>query len=603
MPHARSERSLTDQLRMMLVMAGADPKRWLVGTVAASLVLAGLDTLGVAAMVPLTQLATGSDPESGALAVISQFFGTTDASTLIPIVAGLVALLFIGKSIASVAFRWWLLGRTTRISALSSAELARRYALAPYAAHRSRRMSEVYRNITDCTNQSASVLLGVVSIGSDAFVLVAITVVLAVTSPFVTLFAVVLFGVLVFGVQLLLRRTQYRIGEEMAEAGLQSWQFLLPGLDGFREARLTSSSNTFIDGFRRARLRRARAARQMGLVSDAPRYLLEIGFVVAILGISLILFTTTTPEAAVTVLGVFAAASLRALPTLNRISSNLATVRTGRAGLEIVSNTVDELDAGGTHDERPRSDEPFAGDIVLRDVSFRYPDAEQFVLSGLSLRIAENRTTAFVGSSGAGKSTLLDLVLGLLEPTNGTIECGGRSIRDDLAGWYAELGVVPQDVFLVNDTLTANIAFGVAADQVDLSRVRSVVAMAQLEDLLGELPEGLGTVVGERGVRLSGGQRQRIGLARALYRRPSVLVLDEATSALDNVTEHEIASTLAELRGSMTIVIVAHRLSTVRHADTLVFLKDGRVDAEGSFEQVRAQSPEFARLVELGELG
>jgi ATP-binding cassette, subfamily B, bacterial PglK len=603
MAQRERERGLTEQLRMMLAMAGAHPTRWVFGTIAASIVLAGLDMLGVAAMVPLTQLATGSDPDSGVLAAISDRLGTSDPATLIPIVAGFVAVVFIGKSIGAIAFRWWLLGRTTRISALSSAELARRYALAPYAAHRSRRMSEVYRNITDCTNQSASVLLGIVTICTDVFVLVASTVVLAIASPAVTIFAVVLFGGLVFGVQLLLRRRQYHIGEEMAEAGLQAWQFLLPGLDGFREARLTSSASAFVDGFRRARMRRASASRQMGIISDAPRYLLEIGFVLAIAGISLILFTTTTPAAAITVLGVFAAASLRALPTMNRISANLVTVRTGRAGLEIVTRVVDELDAGGTHEERPRSATRYAGDIELRELSFRYPDSEQFVLSGVSLRIAENRTTAFVGSSGAGKSTLLDLMLGLLEPTQGTIECGGRSIYDDVAAWYAELGVVPQDVFLLNDTLTANIAFGVAAERVDRARVDEVVSMSQLDGLLDELPGGLETVVGERGVRLSGGQRQRIGLARALYRRPSVLVLDEATSALDNVTEHEIAATLGELQGNLTIVIVAHRLSTVRHADTLVFLKDGRVEAEGSFEQVRAQSTDFARLVELGELG
>lgn len=602
MAGTKRERNLTEQLRMTLRMAGADPKQWIAGTVAVSILLAGLDTLGVAAMVPLTQLATGAPPDSGVLAIISDVLGTTDVAQLLPLVAGFVALVFIAKSLGAIAFRWWLLGRTTRISALSSAELARRYALAPYADHRSRRMSEIYRNINDATNQSASVLLGVVSMASDGLVLLAILVVLAIASPAVTIFTVVLFGALVFGVQLLLRRRQYRIGEEIAEAGLQAWQFLLPGLDGFREARLTSSGGVFVDGFRRARIRLAKASREMGILSDVPRYLLEIGFVLAIMGISAYLFVTTTPTAALTVLGVFAAASLRALPTLNRISANLATVRTGRAGLGIVTRAVDELEAGGMHEERPKSPERFAGDIVLRELSFRYPDADRHVLAGISLRIAENRTTAFVGSSGAGKSTLLDLVLGLLEPTGGSIECGGRPISDDLASWYSQLGVVPQEVFLLNDSLTANIAFGVAEEQVDRARVGEVLVMSQLEDLVAELPQGLATVVGERGVRLSGGQRQRIGMARALYRRPSVLVLDEATSALDNVTEHEIAATLGKLQGSMTILIVAHRLSTVRHADTLVFLKEGQVEAEGTFEQVRARSADFARLVELGEL-
>ena len=210
------------------------------------------------------------------------------------------------------------------------------------------------------------------------------------------------------------------------------------------------------------------------------------------------------------------------------------------------------------------------------------------MLDGISLDIAENRTTAFVGSSGAGKSTLLDLVLGLLEPTAGR-RVRRRSIQDDLPSWYADLGVVPQDVFLLNDTLAANIAFGVPATTID--RRASPRSSRPPNSMRRRRPARRTRYrVGERGVRLSGGQRQRIGLARALYRRPRVLVLDEATSALDNATEHEIATTLRSLQGSITILIVAHRLSTVRNADTLVFLKDGRIDEIGSFEHVRATS-------------
>ncbi|MFE4725138.1 ABC transporter ATP-binding protein [Microbacterium sp. NPDC056736] len=593
---------LLPQLRSLLELADARPAGWAASTVGASLVLAVLDSLGIAAMIPLTQLIAGADTDTGALGWISGVTGMSTPQELIPLVAGAVAVLFIGKSVAALLFRWWLLGRTTRVSATLSRGMFRRYVLAPYADHRTRRLSEVYRNISTSTAQATGVLLATISMCTDLMMLIAITAVLAWTAPVVTIVTVVIFGGFVVGLQRIFRKRQSQLGEVTSEAALEAWQYLMPGLDGFREARLTSSSERFVDGFYQARLRGANASRTMGILGEAPRYVLEIGFVVMIGGVSLVLFATGEPGDALTVLGVFAAAAVRALPTLNRVSSNMATIRTGHVGLEIVLNSTAELDQRGAHVETPIDDTPYRGDIELRNLSFRYADSATDVLTDLSLTIRENATTAFVGSSGAGKSTLLDLVLALQDPTSGTIECGGRSIFADRAAWYAGLGVVPQDVFLVNDTMRSNIAFGVPADRIDDERIAEVIRMAQLGELIDTLPDGLDTVVGERGVRLSGGQRQRLGLARALYRRPRVLVLDEATSALDNATEYEIAETLRGLQGSMTILIVAHRLSTVRGADTLVFLKDGHIEATGTFTEVRDASTEFARLVALGEL-
>lgn len=602
MASSNDEKRLFAQLGEILRLTSANPFRWITGAAAASLVLAVLDTIGVAAMIPLTELISGAGEDSFTLGIISDAFGTTSPSILIPVVASGIALIFVLKSVLALVFRWWLLGRTSRVSALLSTELMHRYLLSPYASHRTRRLSEVYRNITASSLQSASVLMAVLSLVTDFMLLAAITVVLAITAPLVTLATVLLFAAFVFGVQRSLRGLQSRIGEDIADSDLEAWSYLMPGLDGFREARLTSSARAFVDGYRRAKLRSAHATRQLAIVAEAPRYALEIGFIIAIAGISLILFTGGPPGQAITVLGVFAAASLRALPTLNRVAANLATVRSGRIGLDILTDVVAELAKEGAHDEVPRSGTAYVGDIRLHDVHFHYPDADEDVVNGVSMTIEQNRTTAFVGSSGAGKSTLLDLLLGLLVPTSGSIECGGRSILDDRAMWYSGLGVVPQDVFLVNDTLTSNIAFGVAPELIDHVRVREVIAMAQLSDLVVDLPDGLDTVIGERGVRLSGGQRQRIGLARALYRNPTVLVLDEATSALDNVTESEITETLTRLKGSLTIIIVAHRLSTVRSADRLVFLKGGRVEAEGTFAELRVSSADFNRLVELGDL-
>lgn len=568
----------------------------------ASVILALLDTAGVAAMIPLMQLVSGADPDTGALAVISDLTGTSDPATLIPLVALGITVLFIVKSIAAMSFRWWLLGRTSQVAALVSAELMHRYLLAPYAAHRQRRLSEVYRNIGEASTQGASVLVTSLTIVTDSLTLIAIIVVLAITSPLVTLMAVVLFGAGVLGLQLSLRKMQSRIGEESAESNLEAWGYIMPALDGFREARLSSSTRVFVDGFRSAKLRNAEASRKLAIVSELPRYALEIGFVVMIAAISLLLFTSGDPAQALTILGVFAAASLRGLPILNRVAGSLAIVRAGRVGLHIVTESMTMLDAEGRHDETPDQSAPYRGDIVLSNLMFEFPDADIPVLHSISLVIPENATTAFVGASGAGKSTLLDLILGLLEPTAGSIECGGRPINRDLTGWYAGLGVVPQDVFVINASLAANVAFGIPEGAIDRDRVREVLSIARLTTTVDALPAGVDTLLGERGTRLSGGQRQRLGLARALYRRPSILVLDEATSALDNETERQITEALAALSGNLTIVIVAHRLSTVRDADNLVFLKDGRIEAQGTFSELRDASPDFARLVSLGEL-
>ena len=240
------------------------------------------------------------------------------------------------------------------------------------------------------------------------------------------------------------------------------------------------------------------------------------------------------------------------------------------------------------------------GDVTVRGLTFAYADQpDTLVLRGVDLDIRAGRTVAVVGSSGAGKSTFIDILLGLHRPLDGEVTAGGTSIFANLPAWQRALAVVPQDVMLLDETLRANIAFD---EEVDDERLSEAVARAQLNDLVRGLPEGLDTEVGERGVRLSGGQRQRIGIARALYRRPAMLVLDEATSALDNETERRLTDTIESLRGTMTMVIVAHRLSTVRHCDQLIFMSQGRVATVGTFDEVAAANAEFAHLVALGQL-
>jgi ABC-type multidrug transport system fused ATPase/permease subunit len=238
----------------------------------------------------------------------------------------------------------------------------------------------------------------------------------------------------------------------------------------------------------------------------------------------------------------------------------------------------------------------------MEGVSFRYPGSDTDALSDIQVAIPFGSSLAVVGPSGSGKSTLVDVLLGLHAPDRGRVTIGGHDIREDLASWQTSLGVVPQDVWWVSDTLAANIAFGVPAEHRDRDRLERAVERAQLDDVVSALPDGLDTLLGDKGRRLSGGQLQRVGIARALYFDPTMLVFDEATSALDNETEHRITRTMADLHGRTTLIVVAHRLSTVRNCDQLVFVEDGRITARGTFDQVQQQSPEFARLVALGSL-
>jgi ABC-type multidrug transport system fused ATPase/permease subunit len=275
-----------------------------------------------------------------------------------------------------------------------------------------------------------------------------------------------------------------------------------------------------------------------------------------------------------------------AVPTLDVIEPDL-----------LEANKTDATDL-----QTPVARLPLTVGLELRDVHFRYEGTDHDVLKDVSLRIPTGSSLAIIGGSGAGKTTLVDLILGLHSPTSGSVVADGKDVHASLASWQAGLAMVPQDVFLLDESLRDNIRFSATPPPDPDHLMEKVLAQAQLEDVVAAAEHGLDTHVGERGTRLSGGQRQRIGIARALYREPTLLVLDEATSALDNETEHKVTATLDQLHGQLTTIVVAHRLSTVRHCDQVVILENGRVRATGTFDELSRSDEYFARLVSLGSL-
>jgi ABC-type multidrug transport system fused ATPase/permease subunit len=326
-----------------------------------------------------------------------------------------------------------------------------------------------------------------------------------------------------------------------------------------------------------------------------------------ITGVALVIAFATLSGSATTVLvsvGVLLAGGLRLVPALNTLLISVNSVRSNEPAVEIVESELTRL---GGYEELPDAlAEPSrfvpSGSFVVDDVVFRYPTRADDALLGISVEAKFGEALGVVGSTGSGKSTFVDLLLGLLDPASGSISIDGKPLSENLQAWRAQIGFVPQDIFLVDDTLAANITFGEAGEVISDEQVMEAVRLAHLEDVVAELPEGLSTMLGERGVRLSGGQRQRVGLARALYRQPAVLILDEATSALDNETERKISDALRSLHGQLTTVVIAHRLSTVRSCDRILYLDDGKISGIGTFEELDRTNEGFARLVELGSL-
>jgi len=366
-------------------------------------------------------------------------------------------------------------------------------------------------------------------------------------------------------------------------------QHLQQGLGSVKDIKLLGREAEFIGQFRTHNQLYARVASLQNTLVQFPRLWLEI---LAIGGLAILVFAMVKQgsdlRAILPTLALFAAAAFRLMPSVTRILGALHLLQYGLPAASTLSAEL-KLPAPAT-DEQGGSAVTFSESLALHNVTYRYEGAPVPALQKLTLSVRRGETVGFIGASGAGKSTLVDILLGLLTPDAGEVRVDGADIQSSLRNWQNRIGYVPQFIYLTDDTLRRNVAFGLSENQIDESSVQRAIQAAQLDEFIRSLPDGLETMVGERGARLSGGQRQRIGIARALYHDPEVLVLDEATSALDITTERGVMGAVKALQGTKTIFIVAHRLSTVEHCDLIFRLENGRVVARGKAKDVLAQS-------------
>ncbi|SOC57812.1 ABC transporter ATP-binding protein [Ornithinimicrobium cerasi] len=585
------------------------PRRVKVTLLLASLglvLIAALDMVAIALVYPLVTLATGETPRIPVLSAITSASGITSRESLLIVLAIAVVVLFTAKSLAGIAFNWWLGGFTNRNRAVLSTRILRSYLYRPFEEVSRRSTAELIRTQQDAVNQFF--LSGIYSFMtglSNLATVVGITTVLFLTAPVPTLVLIAYFAFTGALYSRFVKRPATRAGAAaMASAG-RTWRTALTALGGLKEIQLRGAQETFVDRYRSAVHDAAQANRVSGFLGGLPRHVLEVLFVAAI-GIAVVMTSTTTPssEASRTVglLGAFVAAGFRILPALNGLLGNITSIQASREGTRLVSAELTGREAVPPANEG--SSLTYARSLVLQDIVFSYPGSLRPTLTGINLTIPSGATVAFVGSSGAGKTTLIDLILGFHRPQSGSVTADGVDIYSDIEAWRRQVGYVPQDVFIIDGTLEENVYFDrpYADSQRHKEALGRVLRQADLADFVSSLPDGITTQMGERGSRLSGGQRQRIGLARALYRGPELLVLDEATSALDNVTESRIAEIIRDMGDAVTTLIVAHRLSTVKHADVIVLLDQGRIVGVGNFQELQGQNESFAAMVRLGNL-
>ena len=541
-----------------------------------------LETLGIGLIFPI-------------VAVISQKNLVMDYPTLAPwldrldnpsheqlVVFLMVALVgvYAIKGLFLVFLLWRQSSFLYEIKTRVSLQLFTGYLRQPYVFHLQRNSAELIRNAMTQSDHLMHAAKLFFQLLSESFVLLGILALTFVIEPVGALLVISTFGLVSWGFYRFTRDRSIHWGKEFQYHEGFRIQYLQEGLGAAKDIKLLGREKEFLDRYKVRHSQSMRYNRYQFILGSLPKFGLEFLAVSGMTSMVVLMIIQNRPmDSLVPTLGLFAAAAFRLIPSVNGVLTAFQGLPFLRPVIQNLHREIGLFEETGSPKEYPPLS--FEKNVVLEGVSFSYPSTEKLVLDEINLSIKQGESVGFIGSTGAGKSTLVDIILALLTPVKGVVKVDGVDILSNPRGWQDKIGYVPQTIFLTDDTIRRNIAFGLPDDQIEDAMVWSSLRAAQLEQFIKDLPEGLDTLVGEAGVRLSGGQRQRIGIARALYHNPSVLVLDEATSSLDTATESDFLEVVYALKGDKTLIIVAHRLSTVEHCDYLFKIEKGRIVKEG----------------------
>lgn len=545
-----------------------------------------LEAIGVGAIMPLLSVMGQSDylEKHADIALYAGIFGIFTHTQLI--IAGAVVLLFLYviKNGYLVYLAKCQIDFSMNMQVCYARQLYANYLLKPYPFHLTHNTATLLRNTYDGPMRVFSdILISALMLLTELLAVVVIGIMLAFVDIFAALFVGFGIGIIIVGISKVFRHRIGRQGEKQNLYSAKMCQWVNQGMGAIKETKVLGRERHFYEAYSAAYEQYGEAYRRFRFINQIPQHIIEVAVVSGLLLLIIIeLLIGSKSTDIVPILGVLALAAFRVMPSANRIVNYSNNIK---FNLPLFDELYDELLA--VRDRRDAGEDQaifslgrkriaFRRDIRILNLCFRYQEGQREVLRDFSVVIPKGSFVGIVGPSGAGKTTFVDLFLGLLVPTSGDVLVDGLSIYSDIRAWQANLAYVPQDIYLIDGTIRENIALGFTGGQIDDVRVEQVLRMAELYDYVRELPEGLYTTVGERGVKLSGGQRQRIGIARALYMKPEVLVMDEATSALDDITEKSITETILKLKGEITIIAIAHRVTTLTNCDFKVKFEAGR---------------------------
>lgn len=549
-----------------------------------------IELLGVSAIMPLVTVVTDTSviKTNPTYAKIGEILGISDAKTYVLTLAGILILVYIIKN--AYVCVWYNLqyrfiyNNQRRLSL----QLLDYYVHQDYLYHTSVNVSILQRNIGSDVTFCFDVILNMLSFANETLVCVVLVTYLAIVDFTSTMAMAVLLLIFLAIFVLFFRKYSVKLGKKEREAGAVQNKWMLQCFAGIKEIKVMNKEKFFLDNFGYYSQKSVDLRRKQNFSQMLPKPIMETVCICGLLvTMSVKIYFGGDMSQFVPILSVFAVAAFRMLPSINKLSGCVSAIMYGKSALESVYADVHEMRSNTkkwNEEDNDTYEFTMNEEIAVKNLSFKYPTGESNVLTNVSFRIPKLKSTALIGPSGAGKSTMADLLLGVMSPNEGTIEVDGVNIADHMKAWHRKIGYIPQVIYLMDDTIRANVAFGVSKEKIDDEKVWKALKEAQLDEFVRSNPEGLDAEVGDRGVRISGGQRQRIGIARALYADPDILVLDEATSALDTETETAVMEAIDALHGSRTMLIIAHRLSTIRNCDYIYEVKDGSINLKDKSE-------------------